>query len=83
MQSEAMYYSAASPRGGKVPAQPFTNCSVFGCTCQGAADFYGISGSFGCADKGSSSPRPSSNSTRFLGTCWSLPWAFCGIGYGW
>ena len=32
--------------------------------------------------KGPSSPRPSSNSTQFLGTCWSLPWAFCGLGYG-
>ena len=25
---------------------------------------------------------PSSNSTQFLGTCRSLPWVFCGIGYG-
>ena len=25
---------------------------------------------------------PSSSSTQFLGTCWSLPWVFGGIGYG-
>jgi hypothetical protein len=52
VQTEAMYYHATSPSHPKVPKQPFTNCSVFGCTCKGAADFYGISGQFGCADKG-------------------------------
>ena len=34
------------------------------------------------APKPDAQARPSSNSTQFPGTCWSLPWAFCGIGYG-
>ena len=55
-QSEAMYYAATKPAGDwrRLPKEPFTNCSAFGCTCKGAADFYGIGashGSFGCAPK--------------------------------
>jgi hypothetical protein len=61
-QTEAMYYAIGS--SGKPPtpepAPAFRNCSVFGCTCKGAADHYGIGfqgegggGSpFGCAPKG-------------------------------
>ena len=54
-QQEAMYYAMGSS-GSPPPPQPgppFTNCSVFGCTCKGAADYYGIAaGSFGCAPAG-------------------------------
>jgi hypothetical protein len=42
-QAEAMMY----PTSMLYP--PFTNCSVFGCTCKGAADYYGIDGGWGCA----------------------------------
>ena len=52
-QSEAMYYGAARPAlPAPPPGPPFTNCSVFGCTCKGAADYYGINGGFGCAPVG-------------------------------
>eukprot|EP01046_Picozoa_sp_COSAG06_P008405 COSAG06_NODE_424_length_15925_cov_10.806079_6_plen_155_part_00 len=57
-QTEAMYYPATRPPPppGAAPKHPFTNCSAFGCTCKGAADYYGIGGgghaTFGCADKG-------------------------------
>lgn len=50
VQSEAMYYQTSMAAGAVSPA--FTNCTVFGCTCKGAADYYGIDGSFGCAPKG-------------------------------
>ena len=52
VQHEAMVYMAPGATNPKTPKHPFTNCSAFGCTCKGAADFYGIDGSFGCADKG-------------------------------
>ena len=51
VQKEAMYYPLS--HGQSRPKHPFTNCSVFGCTCKGAADYYGIAHArFGCADKG-------------------------------
>lgn len=47
-QTEAMYFPIARPQ-----APAFTNCTVFGCTCKGEADYYGIrEGSFGCAPVG-------------------------------
>ena len=60
-QTEAMYYAiGSSGKPTPEPAPAFRNCSVFGCTCKGAADHYGIGfqgegggGSpFGCAPKG-------------------------------
>lgn len=44
--------AAPPPAPAPGPSPPF-NCSVFGCTCQGASDFYGIvAGSgFGCTSK--------------------------------
>lgn len=47
-QAEAMYYEISSAPA-PAPGPPFTSCSVFGCTCKGAADYYGINGGFGCA----------------------------------
>ena len=38
-QTEAMYYPASTVHPG-TPA--FTNCSVFGCTCKGAADYLSL-----------------------------------------
>jgi hypothetical protein len=53
VQKEAMYYHTSSNMAPTKPKHPWTNCSVFGCTCKGEADYYGIAhGSFGCADKG-------------------------------
>ena len=52
VQHEAMHYGLGKPHGSPKPRRPFTNCSAFGCTCKGAADFYGIEGNFGCAPKG-------------------------------
>eukprot|EP01049_Picozoa_sp_SAG25_P010231 SAG25_NODE_1097_length_4023_cov_1.143221_3_plen_177_part_00 len=47
-----MYYPLTRIRNSGEPVAPFHNCSVFGCTCKGAADYYGIAGGFGCADTG-------------------------------
>eukprot|EP00039_Didymoeca_costata_P021308 m.344156 g.344156 ORF g.344156 m.344156 type:complete len:509 (-) comp23899_c0_seq1:13-1539(-) len=52
-QSEAMYMQITGPPGpAPGPPPPYTNCSVFNCTCKGAADYYGINHNFGCAPPG-------------------------------
>ena len=52
-QTAAMHYQLSSSPGAR-PGN-FTSCVAFGCTCKGAADFYGIGAgggaSFGCAPK--------------------------------
>jgi len=52
VQQEAMWYHTSGVKSPMIPKHPWTNCSVFGCTCKGAADYYGIGpgGGFGCAD---------------------------------
>ena len=45
VQTEAMYYQLAGGTPPTKPKHPWTNCSVFGCTCKGEADYYGAASS--------------------------------------